>query len=212
VESVKEQITRHLLEIGAVELNPNAPFTWSSGMKSPIYCDNRLTLSYPDIRRDIVRGFEELILKYYPDTEVIAGTATAGIPHAAWVSEKMNLPMVYVRGSAKGHGKKKQIEGIVKAGQKVVVIEDLISTGGSVITAANVIRSAGADVQGVVAIFTYGLKKAKQNFEAAELECRTVTDFSALLAHAIEHHYISETEKDKLQKWHENPDSEAWMA
>src|SRR6476619_2258306 len=153
---MKKEIASHLLEIGAVFLQPNDPFTWSSGMKSPIYCDNRLTLSYPHIRQDIARGLQQLIEEHFPGTDVIAGTATAGIPHAAWVSDKLNLPMCYVRSKAKEHGKGNQIEGQVKENQRVVVIEDLISTGGSAITAVDALREAGCDVLGIVSIFTYG--------------------------------------------------------
>lgn len=204
---MQKRIAQHLLDIGSVVLSPNEPFTFSSGIKSPIYCDNRLTLSYPDIRREIAEAFVKLIREKYPQVRAIAGTATAGIPHAAWVSDKMNLPMAYVRGNAKSHGKKKQIEGIIQPGQKVVVIEDLISTGRSAITAAEVLRSEGADVLGVAAIFTYGLEKARRAFNEAALPFYTITDFGTL----VEMVQLSEEERTKLVEWYRNPDVEAWL-
>src|SRR4051812_253722 len=180
VNMMKQIIAEKLLEINAVALRPQDPFTWTSGLRSPIYCDNRLTLSYPEVRREIARGLEKLIGEHFPETEVIAGTATAGIPHAAWVSERMNLPMCYVRSKAKGHGKGNQIEGKVEKGQKVVVIEDLISTGGSVINAVEALRAAGCEVLGAVSIFTYELEKGKELLEAAGIKTVALTDFSTL--------------------------------
>ena len=168
--TMKHIIAEKLLEINAVALKPNDPFTWTSGLRSPIYCDNRLTLSYPAVRREIAEGLQTLILENFPEAEVIAGTATAGIPHAAWVSELLKEPMCYVRSNAKGHGKGNQIEGKVEKGQKVVVVEDLISTGGSVITAVQALREAGCEVLGVVSIFTYGLEKGKEAFAQEELK------------------------------------------
>lgn len=209
--NMKQQIAKHLLTIEAVSLSPNEPFTWSSGMKSPIYCDNRLTLSYPEVRRDVAEGLAELVKKHYADAEVIAGTATAGIPHAAWVSEVLNLPMAYVRGKAKGHGKGNQIEGLVKAGQKVVIVEDLISTGGSVITAAEALREVGAEVIGVVAIFTYGLEKGKQQLTEANLKFETLTDYPTLLDVALAEKHISESDLTKLEKWRQDPSSTEWL-
>ncbi|MBU8907077.1 orotate phosphoribosyltransferase [Desertibacillus haloalkaliphilus] len=208
---MKKQIANHLLEIEAVTLRPNEPFTWSSGIKSPIYCDNRLTLSYPEVRRQVARGLEELIREHYPQVEVVAGTATAGIPHAAWVSERMDLPMVYVRSKSKGHGKGNQIEGVVRGGQKVVVVEDLISTGGSVITAAEALREIGAEVIGVVAIFTYGLEKAKEQLADEKLPFETITDYDTLLTVSLERQEITDLELSKLKKWRENPSSSNWM-
>jgi orotate phosphoribosyltransferase len=154
-ELLSEQIATDLLQIEAVALRPHQPFTWTSGLKSPIYCDNRLTMSYPNIRERIADGFAAIIKEQYPDAEVIAGTATAGIPHAAWVAQKLNLPMIYIRDKAKGHGKENLIEGLVKPGQKVVVIEDLISTGGSSLKAALAVNDAGAKALAVLAIFSY---------------------------------------------------------
>ena len=162
---MKKKIAANLLSIGAVSLQPETPFTWASGIKSPIYCDNRLTLGYPEIRKNIATGLVQLIEEKFGTVDVIAGTATAGIPHAAWTSDLMNLPMVYVRSSAKGHGKGNQIEGPITAGQKVVVVEDLISTGGSVITCVEALREACCEVVGVVSIFTYNLPAAVEKFE-----------------------------------------------
>ena len=159
---MKQKIAGKLLEINAVALKPQEPFTWASGLRSPIYCDNRITLSFPAVRREIAAGLQKLIVENFPGTGVIAGTATAGIPHAAWVSELMDLPMCYVRSKAKGHGKGNQIEGKVEQGQKVVVVEDLISTGGSVITAVQALREAGCEVLGVVCIFTYWFENGKE--------------------------------------------------
>lgn len=208
---MKRQIANHLLQIEAVSLRPNDPFTWASGIKSPIYCDNRLTLSYPFIRRKIAIGLEELIQSHFPDVDVIAGTATAGIPHAAWVSEHLNLPMVYVRGKAKEHGKGNQIEGRVKAGQNVVIVEDLISTGGSVITTKEALVEAGVNVLGVVAIFTYGLDKGIKALEAASLECYTITDYATLIDVAKQEDLIDDHDLEKLKLWRENPDSMDWL-
>lgn len=201
---MKKSIAEHLLKIRAVALSPNEPFTWASGLKSPIYCDNRLTLSYPEVRKEIARGLKHLIEENFPGVEVIAGTATAGIPHAAWVSELLNLPMCYVRSKAKGHGKGNQIEGKVEKGQKVVVVEDLISTGGSVITAVNALREAGCDVLGVVSIFTYELEKGKEQLEKAGIEAYSLTDFSTLIAVAEKMGYIKEEDLKTLNAWQQN--------
>ena len=198
-------IAERLLEINAVALKPNNPFTWTSGLRSPIYCDNRLTLSYPAVRREIAQGLEKLIQENFPGVEVIAGTATAGIPHAAWVSEIMDLPMCYVRSKAKGHGKGNQIEGKVEQAQKVVVVEDLISTGGSVITAVQALREAGCEVLGVVSIFTYGLNKGKEAFAQEEIKSKSLTDFGALVGVAIEKGYISENDQESLLSWSKDP-------
>ncbi|AIM17645.1 orotate phosphoribosyltransferase [Bacillus sp. X1(2014)] len=202
---MKKIIAEKLLEINAVALQPKEPFTWTSGLRSPIYCDNRLTLSYPTVRRAIAQGLQKVIVESYPNVEVIAGTATAGIPHAAWVSEIMDLPMCYVRSKAKGHGKGNQIEGKVNVGQKVVVVEDLISTGGSVITAVKALRDAGCEVIGVVSIFTYGLEKGKQEFAKEGIKSVSLTDFATLVEIAIEKGYISENDKESLLAWSKNP-------
>lgn len=202
---MKKEVAGALLEIEAVSLQPDAPFTWSSGLKSPIYCDNRLTLSYPVVRRKVAEGLSQLIKEKFPETEVVAGTATAGIPHAAWVAELMNLPMSYVRSKAKGHGKGNQIEGRILPGQKVVVVEDLISTGGSVIEAVQALRSAGCEVLGVVSIFTYELEKGEQQLKAAEIEAYSLTDFTTLANVAEEKGLISKENLDSLAEWRKNP-------
>ena len=177
---MKKEIAEALLEIEAVSLQPDQPFTWSSGLKSPIYCDNRLTLSYPEVRRKVADGLKNMISEHFPKAEMVAGTATAGIPHAAWVSELLDLPMSYVRSKAKGHGKGNQIEGKVTEGQKVVVVEDLISTGGSVIEAVEALREAGCEVLGVVSIFTYELDKGIQQLKSANITAYSLTDFTTL--------------------------------
>lgn len=200
-----KKIAEQLLEIKAVALNPNQPFTWASGLKSPIYCDNRLTMSYPKVRKEIANGLAQIIKENYPDVEVIAGTATAGIPHAAWVAEVLDLPMVYIRGKAKDHGKKNQIEGCISPNQKMVVIEDLISTGGSVLEACAAAEQEGADVLGVAAIFTYGLPKGVENFEKAQVPFITITNYNELIEVAISKNYINESEVALLNKWKENP-------
>lgn len=198
---MKERIAKYLLDIGAVELRPHDPFTWTSGIKSPIYCDNRLTLSYPEIRKEIARGMVQLIKEHFPDVEVIAGTATAGIPHAAWVADLLNLPMNYVRSSAKGHGKQNQIEGVIKKGDKVVVIEDLISTGKSALQAAQALREQGAVVLGVVAIFTYNFEQAKRKFEEEKLAYVTLSDYLTLINLAQREGILTEADLAKLKEW-----------
>lgn len=198
-------IAESLLDIKAVALNPKEPFTWSSGLRSPIYCDNRLTLSYPTVRKEIATGLQSLIKEHYPDAEVIAGTATAGIPHAAWVSDLMDLPMCYVRSKAKGHGKGKQIEGKADAGQKVVIVEDLISTGGSAITAVKALREAGCEVLGIVAIFTYQLEKGNDLLAAEEITAHVLSDFDALSVVAKEKGYIEEADFATLSQWRKDP-------
>jgi orotate phosphoribosyltransferase len=208
---MKQTIAKNLLEIKAVYLQPNDPFTWSSGLKSPIYCDNRLTLSFPSIRTQLAEGLTELIKEHYPEVEVIAGTATAGIPHAAWVSDKMDLPMVYVRSKAKGHGKGNQIEGQVKQNQKVVVVEDLISTGGSAITAVEALREAGCEVLGIVAIFTYDLALGKSKLEEANIKAQSLCDYDTLVDVAAKEGYVTEQDISKLKMWREDPSSERWL-
>jgi orotate phosphoribosyltransferase len=204
---MKQDIAEKLLEINAVALKPQTPFTWTSGLRSPIYCDNRLTLSFPSVRKDIALGLKKLILENFPAAEVIAGTATAGIPHAAWISDLMDLPMCYVRSKPKGHGKGNQIEGKVEEGQKVVVVEDLISTGGSVITAVQALREAGCEVHGVVSIFTYGLEKGKEAFALAGIKSESLTDFPTLIEVAIEKGYVNETDQASLLDWRKDPSS-----
>lgn len=202
-----EQIASYLLKIEAVALRPQQPFTWTSGIKSPIYCDNRLTLSYPEIRSYIADAFAELIASQYPGTEVIAGTATAGIPHAAWVADKLNLPMAYIRDKAKGHGKQNQIEGIISPGQKVVVIEDLISTGGSSLKAAEAVKEAGAEPVAVLAIFSYQLNRAETAFQEAGIPLQSLSDYGTLIDVALGQGKIASTDVELLQSWRKDPSS-----
>ncbi|WP_034550120.1 orotate phosphoribosyltransferase [Carnobacterium funditum] len=201
----KQIIAKHLLDIEAVSLSPARPFTWASGMKSPIYCDNRITMSYPIIRKEIAQNMAELIKENYPDVEVIAGTATAGIPHAAWVADILDLPMIYIRGKAKEHGKGNQIEGRILPGQKVVVIEDLISTGGSVLEASTAIIQSDAIVLGIAAIFTYELLKGNENFKNHQMPLKTLTDYTTLIEVALETGDISKEEMTLLKKWKQDP-------
>ena len=199
--TLERKLAKELLAIEAVALRPNDYFTWTSGIKSPIYCDNRITMSYPSIRREIAAGMVEVIKEKYPAVEVVAGTATAGIPHAAWVSELLDLPMIYVRDSAKKHGKTNQIEGRVLEGQKVVIIEDLISTGLSSLKVAKALREAGAEVLGVVAIFSYELKKAQDAFEDAGVDYITLTNYPVLVEEAVAIEYIHQDDVEKLLEW-----------
>ncbi len=205
-----KEIAKDLLKIQAVKLSPNEPFTWASGIKSPIYCDNRLTISYPKIRTAIAKGIAELISEKYPKVEVIAGTATAGIPHAAWIAAELDLPLVYVRSKPKDHGRGKQIEGVLHPGAKTVVIDDLLSTGGSVLKAVKAAQNEGADVLGVGAIFSYQLQAIVDNFRQADLSYFTLTNYSELLEVAVETNYISTTERAALEKWRHDP--EDWSA
>ncbi|WP_126426087.1 orotate phosphoribosyltransferase [Brevibacillus marinus] len=205
--SLAEQIAGELLRIGAVHLRPDQPFTWTSGLKSPIYCDNRITMSHPDVRRKIADGFVEVIRARFPQTEVVAGTATAGIPHAAWVAERLNLPMIYVREKAKGHGRQNQIEGELVPGQKVVVIEDLISTGGSSLNAARAIQAEGGIVLGVTAIFSYQFPKAEALFREAGIEMTTLSGYTALLAAAKERRVITAEQEELLAAWRQAPET-----
>lgn len=200
-----KEIAKDLLEINAVKLSPKEPFTWASGLKSPIYCDNRLTISYPKIRRAITKGLAQLIKENFPTVEVIAGTATAGIPHAAFIAEELNLPLVYVRSKPKDHGQGRQIEGVLKKGAKTVVIDDLLSTGGSVLKAVKAAENEDADVLGVAAIFSYQLKALEENFNKARLPFITLTNYTELLSAALETGHISAAEEEILQKWRLDP-------
>lgn len=205
LETIAQHIAASLLDIEAVALRPQQPFTWTSGLKSPIYCDNRLTMSHPAIREAIADGFVALIKEKFPETEVVAGTATAGIPHAAWVAQKLGLPMIYIRDKAKGHGKENLIEGSVKPGQKVIVIEDLISTGGSSLKAAVAVKDAGAEALGVLAIFSYQLDKATDAFATAEMPLHTLSNYSTLLEVALEKGKIQQADMELLRSWRVNP-------
>ncbi len=209
---MKQLIAEDLLKIKAVFLRPNEPFTWASGIKSPIYCDNRLTLSDTQVRNDVENGLAQLIKEHYPQAEVLMGTSTAGIAHAAITATILNLPMGYVRSGAKDHGRGNQIEGKLLPGQKVVVVEDLISTGGSCIEVVNVLREAGADVLGVVSIFTYGMKKGLERLAAAEVKNVSLCDLDTLVEVAAEKEYIAPEDKERLIKFRNNPSDESWMA
>ena len=208
---MKKTIAEDLLKIKAVFLRPNEPFTWASGIKSPIYCDNRLTLSDTQVRNDVENGLATLIREHYPQAEVLMGTSTAGIAHAAITATILNLPMGYVRSGAKDHGRGNQIEGKLLPGQKVVVVEDLISTGGSCIEVVNVLREAGADVLGVVSIFTYGMKKGLERLAAAEVKNVSLCDLDTLVEVAAEKAYIEPADKDRLIQFRNNPSDESWM-
>ena len=210
--NTKKNIAKHLLDIKAVFLKPNDPFTWASGIKSPIYCDNRLTLSYPEVRDDVEQAIAEIIRTEYPECEAVMGTSTAGIAHAALVAQILNLPMGYVRSSAKDHGRTNQIEGRCEPGTKVVVVEDLISTGGSCIDVVNVLREAGAEVLGIASIFTYGLQKGLDRLAAANVKNVSTSDYDALIEVAVETGYVSEADVRKLQAFRSNPSDSSWMS
>ncbi|MDY5075880.1 MAG: orotate phosphoribosyltransferase [Paludibacteraceae bacterium] len=206
----KQLIAKDLLSIKAVFLRPNEPFTWASGIKSPIYCDNRLTLSDVRVREDVENGLAEIIRREYPEAEVLMGTSTAGIAHAAITATILGLPMGYVRSGAKDHGRGNQIEGRLEKGQKVVVVEDLISTAGSCIEVAEVLREAGAEVLGVVSIFTYGMQKGVDRLAAAALKNVSLCDLDTLVDVAVEEQYIASEDKVRLMKFRANPSDEGW--
>ena len=206
-----EIIAKDLLKIRAVFFRPDEPFTWASGIKSPVYCDNRLTLTAPDVRNDVENGLAELVKEYYPEVEVLMGTSTAGIAHAAIVGHLTGLPMGYVRSGAKDHGRKNQIEGRLEPGQKVVVVEDLISTGGSVIEVVNVLREAGAEVLGIVSIFTYGMQKGLDRLAAAEVENHSLCSFDVIARVAAEENYIRPEDVERLLRFRDNPSDESWI-
>ena len=208
---MERKIAKDLLDIEAVFLRPNEPFTWASGIKSPIYCDNRLTLSFPKVRTDIEDGLARLIKREYPECEAIFGTSTAGIAHAAIVADKMGLPMGYVRSGAKDHGRKNQIEGKLLPGQKVVVIEDLISTGGSVLEVVDVLRQAGAEVLGIASIFTYGMKKSVDRLAEANVKNVSLTDLDTVAQVAAAEGYIRPEDQQRLLKFRANPSDESWI-
>ncbi len=207
----KKRIAKALLEIKAVFFRPDEPFTWASGIKSPVYCDNRLILSAPSIREDVEMSIANTVKEYYPEAEALMGTSTAGIAHAAIAAHFMGLPMGYVRSGAKDHGRQNQIEGKLEKGQKVVVVEDLISTGGSVIEVVNVLREAGAEVLGIVSIFTYGMQKGIDRLAAANVKNVSLTDFDTIVTVAAEQEYIRESDKERLIKFRNNPSDESWI-
>lgn len=204
-------IAKDLLKIKAVFFRPEEPFTLASGIKSPIYCDNRLTLTAPEVRNDIENGLAALIKEHYPDVEVLMGTATAGIAHAAIVGHITGLPMGYVRSGSKDHGRKNQIEGSLKSGQKVVVVEDLISTGGSCIDVVNILRKAGAEVLGIASIFTYGMKKSIDRLAEAHVKNVSLTYFDVVAKVAAEENYIRPEDVKRLLQFRDNPDDESWI-
>ncbi len=209
--SIKITVAKDLLKIKAVFFRPEEPFTWASGIKSPVYCDNRLTLSDIDVRSDVENGLAEVIKEYYPDAEVLMGTSTAGIAHAAITGHIMGLPMGYVRSGAKDHGRQNQIEGKLLPGQKVVVVEDLISTGGSVLEVVNVLREAGAEVLGIASIFTYGMKKGIERLEASSVKNVSLTDFDTIVEVAADEGYIKPEDKARLIAFRNNPSDESWI-
>ena len=206
-----EIIARDLLKIQAVFFRPDEPFTWASGIKSPVYCDNRLTLTAPEVRNDVENGLAALVREYYPEAEVLMGTSTAGIAHAAIVGHLLNLPMGYVRSGAKDHGRKNQIEGRLEPGRKVVVVEDLISTGGSVIEVVNVLREAGAEVLGVVSIFTYGMRKGLDRLAEARVENHSLCSFDVIARVAAEENYIRPEDVRRLLAFRDDPSDESWI-
>ncbi|MBR3475245.1 MAG: orotate phosphoribosyltransferase [Oscillospiraceae bacterium] len=206
----EEQIARDLLSIRAVFFRPDEPFTWASGIQSPVYCDNRLTLSAPAVRRHIEQGLAELVREHFPEAEVLMGTSTAGIAHAAIVGWELDLPMGYVRSGAKDHGRKNQIEGRLDPGAKVVVVEDLISTGGSVLEVVDILRQAGAEVLGVVSIFTYGMRKGLERLAAAHVQNYSLTDFDVIARVAAQEGYIRPEDIKRLIAFRNNPNDESW--
>ena len=210
-KDIKRLIAEDLLRIGAVFLRPEDPFTWASGIKSPIYCDNRLTLTAPDVRLDVEESLAATIKERFPDAEVLMGTATAGIAHAAITAHLMGLPMGYVRSGAKDHGRGNQIEGRLEPGQKVVVVEDLISTGGSCIDTVNVLRDAGAEVLGVISIMTYGMKKGIDRMAEAGIEWVSLTNFDEVIAAAADNGYIPADDISRLKAFRDDPSDESWI-
>ena len=208
---LKTTIAKDLLKIKAVFFRPEEPFTWASGIKSPVYCDNRLTLTAPDVRTDVENGLAAIIREHYPDAEVLMGTSTAGIAHAAITGHIMGLPMGYVRSGAKDHGRQNQIEGRIEKGQKVVVVEDLISTGGSVLEVVNVLREAGAEVLGIASIFTYGMKKGLERLADAKVKNVSLTDFDTIAEVAAEEGYIRSEDIARLIAFRNNPSDESWI-
>ena len=210
MNQTEKLIAKDLLSIKAVFFRPDEPFTWASGIKSPVYCDNRLTLTAPDVRNDVEQGLKDLVEQHFPEAEVLMGTSTAGIAHAAITAYLMGLPMGYVRSGNKDHGRKNQIEGRLEKGQKVVVVEDLISTGGSVIEVVKVLREAGADVLGVVSIFTYGMKKGLERLAAENVTNYSLSNFDAIAQVAADEGYIAPEDVARLIKFRENPYDESW--
>ena len=211
MESTARRIAEDLLSIRAVFFRPDEPFTWASGIKSPVYCDNRLILTAPDVRTEVETALMQTIRREDPDAEVLMGTSTAGIAHAAITAQMMGLPMGYVRSSSKDHGRQNQIEGRLEKGQKVVVVEDLISTGGSVLEVVNVLREAGAEVLGIVSIFTYGMKKGLERLAAAKVKNVSLTNFDVIAQVAAEQKYIKPEDVARLLQFRNDPSDESWI-
>ena len=211
MEAMEKVIAKDLLKIQAVFFRPDEPFTWASGIKSPVYTDNRLTLTAPEVRLDVEQGLAQLIKENYPEAEVLMGTSTAGIAHAAITAHLLNMPMGYVRSGAKDHGRQNQIEGRLEPGQKVVVVEDLISTGGSVLEVVDVLREAGAEVLGVVSIFTYGMKKGLERLAAAQVKNISLTNFDVVAETAAQEGYIRPEDVERLIAFRNNPSDESWI-
>ena len=211
MKELEKEIAKGLLSIGAIFLRPEEPFTWASGIKSPIYCDNRLTLTAPEVRIKVEEGLAKVIKENYPEVEVLMGTSTAGIAHAAITGHLMNLPMGYVRSGAKDHGRNNQIEGKLEPGQKVVVVEDLISTGGSVIEVVNALRESGAEVLGIASIFTYGMKKGLDRLNEANVKNISLSNFDVMVEVAAEEGYIKQEDKERLIAFRNNPSDESWI-
>ena len=211
MESTARRIAEDLLSIRAVFFRPDEPFTWASGIKSPVYCDNRLILTAPDVRTEVETALMQTIRREYPDAEVLMGTSTAGIAHAAITAQMMGLPMGYVRSSSKDHGRQNQIEGRLEKGQKVVVVEDLISTGGSVLEVVNVLREAGAEVLGIVSIFTYGMKKGVERMAEAKVKSVSLTNLDIIARVGAEEHYITEADVARLLAFRDDPADESWI-
>lgn len=211
MNDIKKTIAKDLLKIQAVFFRPDEPFTWASGIKSPVYCDNRLTLSAPEVRSDVENGLAELIKENYPDAQILMGTSTAGIAHAAITAHLLKMPMGYVRSGHKDHGRQNQIEGKLEKGQKTVVVEDLISTGGSVLEVVNVLREAGAEVLGIVSIFTYGMKKGIERLADADVKNISLTDFDTVAETAAEEGYIKPDDVKRLIAFRNNPSDESWI-
>ena len=211
MNDIKTTIAKDLLKIKAVFFRPNEPFTWASGIKSPVYCDNRLTLTAPEVRNDVENALAETIKEYYPEAEVLMGTSTAGIAHAAITAHILGMPMGYVRSGNKDHGRQNRIEGKLEKGDKVVIVEDLISTGGSVIEVADALREAGAEVLGIVSIFTYGMQKGLDRLAAAELKNVSLTNFDVIAQVAAETGYIEESDVARLIAFRNNPSDESWI-
>lgn len=211
MDNIRTHIARHLLSIGAVFLRPDEPFVWASGIKSPIYCDNRLILTAPEARNEVEQAIADTVRREYPEAQVLMGTATAGIAHAAIAAHLLGLPMGYVRSGSKDHGRRNQIEGKLTPGEKVVVIEDLISTGGSVLDAVDALREAGAEVLGVVSIFTYGMKKGVERLAAAQVRNVSLTDLDTVASTGAQEGYITEADVARLLAFRENPSDESWI-